>query len=100
VRNPGGFGQLICDIPMTGQDRLGRVIGQEHDTLTCGHCGTVVFVNAGERPEDIGGFCRRCMKCICGPCVDQDRCRPIEQWLAQQEREIEDAIERRRLYWG
>jgi hypothetical protein len=99
MRNPGGYGQLICDDPsLKGRDRFGRVIAQTHDTITCNHCGTVVLVNAGERPEDIGGFCKRCMKCICGPCVDEDRCRPIERWLEEQERAINHAIERRRLY--
>lgn len=86
MRNPGGV--LICE----GDVR------EETDTFTCKHCCKVVFVRPSEKPEDIGGFCRRCMSLICGPCVDLDKCRPIEKWLEEQERSIENAIERRRLY--
>lgn len=94
MRKPGGYGELICDGPVKARDRFGRVIEQHHDTATCNHCGAVVFVNAYEKPEDIGGFCRRCMSLICGPCVDKNVCRPVEKWLEEQERRIENAIER------
>lgn len=82
----GGYGQFLCDDPVA-HDRHGRLIAREHDTFTCSHCGGVVFVNAGERAADIGGFCRACSQNICGPCVDADRCRPVEKLL--------EAIERR-----
>jgi hypothetical protein len=94
----GGYGQLICDGPATGTDRYGRVIEKEHDGFACNHCNVVVLVNARERAADIGGFCRRCTSLICGPCVDADRCRPMERWLEEQERKIEAAIERRRAW--
>lgn len=92
----GGYGQLICDGPQIARDRTGRVVDREHDTFTCRHCNAAVIVNAGEKAADLGGFCRRCMSLICGPCVDADHCRPIEEWLQQQERSIERAIERQR----
>ena len=96
MRRAGGYGQLICDGPTVARDRFGRTIQQEHDSFSCNHCGMVVFVNAREKAEDIGGFCKRCTSLICGPCVDADRCRPMEQWLEQQERGIKRAIERER----
>lgn len=88
MRNAGGYGQLICDGPVVARDRFGRALDQEHDTFGCSHCGAVVMVNAGEKAADIGGYCRSCDKLICGPCVDADRCRPVEKLL--------EAIERRR----
>lgn len=92
----GGYGQLICDGPVQARDRYGRVLQQEHDSFSCRHCSAVVLVNAYEKAADIGGFCRRCMSLICGQCVDADRCRPVEQWLEEQERSIGQAIERQR----
>jgi hypothetical protein len=48
-----------------------------------------VFVNAGERGADVGGFCRSCARLICGPCVDRDLCRPVEKMLEAIERNLE-----------
>jgi len=89
MRNPGGYGQFNCDDPVLARDRHGRLIAREHDTFSCGHCGGVVFVNAGERAADIGGFCRACAHPICGPCVDADVCRPVEKLLEAIERRLE-----------
>lgn len=91
----GGYGQFFCDDPVAGRDRHGRLIDREHDTFSCGHCSAVVFVNAGERAADIGGFCRSCARNICGPCVDGDHCRPVEQMLEQIERGLERERTRR-----
>jgi hypothetical protein len=55
---------------------------QEWDTLTCAHCSRVVFVQ-----RDPGGFCRVCMKNICGPCADRGRCDPYEKKLERAERQ-------------
>lgn len=94
----GGYGQLIGDDPVAF-DRTGRRVDVEHDTFSCGHCGGVVFINAGDRAADIGGFCRACSKHICGPCVDADHCRPLEKLIEGIERGLEK--ERvRRSYMG
>jgi hypothetical protein len=61
-------------------------IEREADTFTCCHCNRVVPVGARERAADIGGFCRCCAGLICGPCVDDGRCRPLEKRLQAQER--------------
>lgn len=61
----------------------GRI--EEEDTFTCGHCSRVVFVQAKCDPADLGGFCRGCMRHICGPCTDQPGCTPIEKRLEQME---------------
>lgn len=90
----GGYGQIICDDPVAF-DRHGRRIDAEHDTVTCNHCGGVVFINAGERAADIGGFCRSCSKNICGPCVDADKCLPVEKLIEGIERGLEKERVRR-----
>lgn len=87
--NPGGYGQFLCDDPVAARDRFGRSLDREHDTFSCAHCGGVVFVNAGERAADIGGFCKSCSRNICGPCVDADRCRPVEMLIEAIERSLE-----------
>lgn len=84
----GGYGQFLCD-DSVAYDRHGRIIDREHDTFSCGHCSSVVFINARERAADIGGFCRSCARNICGPCVDADRCRPVEVLMEAIERGLE-----------
>jgi len=92
VRNPGGYGQLICDDgTAVARDSYGRAVQAEHDTFTCNHCNKVVIVNAGERPEDIGGMCYMCMKLVCPHCVDAGACVPFEKKLEAIERR-EDAL--------
>lgn len=71
LRKPGGYA-VISD-PDNG------II--EHDTITCAHCSRVVFVK-----RDLGGFCRVCMKSVCGPCADRGRCDPFEKKLERAER--------------
>lgn len=85
MRRPGGYGQIIGDVP-TAVDGFGRSIQSECDTFSCAHCNRVVFVNARERPEDIGGFCKCCAGLICGPCVDIGTCTPLEKRLQEMER--------------
>lgn len=97
MRNPGGYGKIFCDGDPGAFDRHGRRIDVEHDTFSCAHCGGIVFVNAGERAADIGGFCRACGKNICGPCVDEDKCRPVEQLIEAIERGVERERFRRSL---
>lgn len=57
----------------------------EFDTMGCGHCGRIVHVRARQRPEDIGGFCRQCMRAICPQCTDTGRCDPLEKKLERWE---------------
>ena len=57
----------------------------EFDTLACGHCNRIVHVQARQRPEDIGGFCRQCMRAICPQCTDHGGCDPLEKKLARWE---------------
>jgi hypothetical protein len=91
MRNAGGYSQLICDEPKKAVafDRQGRVITQECDTFTCGHCCVVVFVRPQERPEDVGGLCKQCMKLICPGCTDNGRCTPFEKRLARAEARLD-----------
>lgn len=48
----------------------------EFDTITCAHCNRVVRVK-----KDPGGFCRVCMRALCGPCADLGKCTPFEKKL-------------------
>lgn len=57
----------------------------ERDTFTCCHCGCVVFVKPRAAPAECGGFCRLCMKPICGPCTDLGKCDPFENKLERAE---------------
>lgn len=65
---------------------------REIDTITCFHCQRVVFLKVPG--SDVGGFCRCCMKAICGPCADQGQCLPFEKKLEQYEKA---AVQGRRL---
>jgi len=57
---------------------------RESDTFTCSHCSGIVVVAACERPEDLGGMCKRCMGLICPKCVGFS-CDPIEERLRRME---------------
>lgn len=64
-------------------DAAGKVVGESH-TFTCCHCNRVVEVPAkgsasgiAGPPPDLGGFCRRCMHTVCGPCCDDGTCVPF-----------------------
>lgn len=62
-------------------------------TLCCGHCNRHVHVLPRMKPDDMGGFCRMCMKFICTEC-DNGTCTPFEKKLsAEEERDY-----RRRQY--
>jgi hypothetical protein len=56
------------------------------DTFTCNHCNTVVFVKPMQDPSELGGFCRMCMRHICGPCTAHAGCIPFEKKLDAMER--------------
>lgn len=83
---PGGYAVIVN--PDRGEVRLDgdRVLPAtadvvEMDTFRCGHCGAIRHVRARERPEDIGGLCRQCMKAICPRCLQSGRCDPLEKKL-------------------
>lgn len=93
MRNPGGYAYMVNPVMATVRldDRPKEMACEgvsEFDTFTCGHCGRVKHVKPRERPEDLGGLCKQCMKLICPGCVDQG-CTPFEQKLERMEqREI------------
>jgi len=82
MRNPGG--QATWTEPDGSSASL--------DTFTCSHCNAIVIVRPSVPLEDLGGFCRLCMKNVCGPCADKGVCRPF---LKRIEREEEAEYRRR-----
>lgn len=54
---------------------------KEWDTITCAHCNRIVRCRT-----DPGGFCRCCMKPLCGPCADKGVCTPFEARLDAYEK--------------
>lgn len=58
---------------------------QGGETFACGHCNKQTFIKPMCDPAEIGGLCKGCMRLVCGPCVDQMRCDPIEKKLERQE---------------
>lgn len=89
MRNPGGYGQIICDgspSRAVAFDEFGRVVAQETDTFTCGHCNKVVFVPTRADPANIGGMCKQCMSLVCPICVNVGNCTPLEKKIQEMER--------------
>jgi hypothetical protein len=76
----------------------------EADTHTCHHCQRVMFGKSSSPILVAGpaynfenaGFCRRCMKFICGPCADLGTCKPWEKQCEEMERRITTQVERDR----
>jgi len=76
----------------------------EYDTITCAHCGTIIFTKPNSVSttyliqqrtpeglllwvEEAGAGCWTCGgKPVCLPCHDKGTCLPLEKWLDQQER--------------
>jgi hypothetical protein len=79
MRRPQGY--AIWTDPI----RPGLRATVEADTFTCHHCNSVVFVPPRADPSSLGGFCRLCMRHICGPCTDK-ACTPFEKKLEEMER--------------
>jgi hypothetical protein len=75
---PGGYAVIV-------DPSLPKPI--EQDTFTCSHCSKIVFVKATPNlpKPDIGGFCRLCMKNVCGTCADKGNCDPFEKKLERME---------------
>ena len=88
MRAPQGYAQILDpDRPLV-----------ERDTISCGHCGRVVFVKPGSAAtvyliqhrdgswtDEAGAFCRVCMRPVCLRCHDDGVCHPLERWLERQE---------------
>jgi hypothetical protein len=75
MRIPGGYAVI---------SEPGRA-DVELDSITCFHCNRVVFVKAGQDPSALGGFCRVCMRHLCGPCADLGTCTPYEREMEKAE---------------
>lgn len=75
MRNPMGYATWTSpDAPV-----------KERDTYTCGHCNRVKHVEPKQRPEDLGGLCKMCMKLICPVCLKPGTCDPFEKKLERME---------------
>lgn len=92
MRKPGGYAFFLSpDAAFMRLDERSARPEQvnsgitEFDTFSCGHCGRVKHVRPRERPEDLGGLCRQCMKFLCPCCVDKG-CLPFEKRLEEAER--------------
>jgi hypothetical protein len=78
MRRPQGYAIIVSpDAPV-----------KEFDTITCAHCQRIVFLRPTPdgKLQDQGGFCRVCMRAVCGPCADLGACTPFEKKLEEQER--------------
>lgn len=88
MRNPSAF---------TFETDLATGNVKEGETYQCKHCQRHTHIKPFQRPEDIGGLCRRCMKVMCPRCSDLAAkgaaCIPFEQRHVE---EIERGIERQR----
>ena len=56
----------------------------EEDTRQCRHCGQHVQVQPGSGKTR--GYCHRCDGFICGKRECVMRCRPLERWIDEVER--------------
>lgn len=87
MRKPNGF--------TFATDHDGNVHAGE--TFRCNHCQAHTHIKPFERPESVGGLCRKCMGLMCPRCTDLAAkgaaCVPFE---ARHEEEIERALERLR----
>jgi hypothetical protein len=57
---------------------------RECDTFTCAHCNRVVHLPANKKIEDVGDFCRSCMKMICDKCAGKG-CTPFLKQIEMDE---------------
>ncbi len=57
---------------------------KECDTHTCAHCQKVVFTPPNKKIEEVGDFCRGCMKVICLDCAGKG-CSPFMKKLEAME---------------
>jgi hypothetical protein len=77
MRNPDGY--------TYSTDLDGKI--HEQDTMMCVHCNRHISLKAFERPEDLGGFCNKCMGLICPDCAKLKACDPLEAKLDRWEKQ-------------
>ena len=63
---------------------------EEVDSLTCYHCGRVVWMKPFQDGAAMGGHCSCCDHYICLQCVGKG-CTPLQKRLDQEERRAEYA---------
>lgn len=92
MRNPNGYAVVVSPAPdlLRRNDPTAKPVQiyegtTELDTFQCGHCGSHLHIRPGEKIDDLGGFCRQCMKAICPMCLSTGRCDPLEKKLARAE---------------
>jgi len=74
MRNPGGYAVT------TSPDGM-----EECDTFTCFHCSKIVYVPPKTKIEEVGDFCRVCMKMVCAGCAGKV-CLPWVEKINRMER--------------
>ncbi len=57
---------------------------RETDTHTCSHCQRLVHTPVNKKIEEVGDFCRGCMKVICLNCAGKG-CTPFMKKLEAEE---------------
>lgn len=79
-----------------------RARAVEIDTVLCCHCQAIVALHddaGAPLPADqVGGFCRLCMRTTCPRCAAHGTCTPFEQRLEAAERRDRDR--RASAAWG
>ena len=63
----------------------GPSVKVEMSTFTCCHCNRIVHMKPKCPVDELGGFCRRCMKMTCPSCNQTGNCTPFEKWLEKME---------------
>ncbi len=56
-------------------------VEKREDTRKCWHCQHILFISAGQDPNEF--FCRMCMQAICRDCVGK----PCDHWEKKLDRE-------------
>lgn len=67
MRNPQGYATITYP--------EGTV--KECDTFSCSHCNRIVHMPVTKKIEQVGDFCRSCMKMICAECAEKRICSPF-----------------------
>ena len=58
---------------------------KECDTFTCEHCNAIIHKPTSKKIEEVGDFCRQCMKMICLRCAGKG-CTPFLKQLEHAEK--------------
>lgn len=71
----------------------GKVVA-ETDTYKCAHCDAIIHAPVNRKFEEVGDFCRSCMKTICARCAEKRVCSPLMKKIEA----MEEAYHARRSY--